>query len=147
MLNVGFGYTLPPRVQFMGGGSPLIASAATWDGRGLPDFPGPLQSGGGLPATGLPNRVAVGVAVISGNTVSSITIIDGGGGYINPPEIVLTNHPNDPFGCADPSIGGGSGVLLGANGGYYATNSTAVWMDAVALFGTSGSKFYVEYML
>jgi hypothetical protein len=147
MDNVGFGFTLPPTVQFLGGFGPTIAGPAGWNGKGQNGYPQPT----GFNTTGttvLTNAHAKGVAVLSGGTVASITILFGGYGYINPPEIILTNHPDDPFGCADPSVSSGTGVYLAASGGAYYINGTSTWTDAVALYcATSTSKFTAEYMV
>lgn len=146
MDNVGFNFTIPPIVQFAGGFGPIVPGPSGWTGRGLIGSASP--SGFNLTgATAITNRPAAGTAVLSGGTVASITIIDGGAGYVNPPEIILTNHPDDPFGCADPSVGSGSGILLGGSGGFYYINGSALWTDAVAIYcATTTSKFTVEYM-
>jgi len=147
MDNVGFNFTLPPTVQFLGGFGPTIPGPSGWTGEGQNGYPQPT----GFNLTGttpIANRHAKGGAVLSAGTVNSITILDGGYGYVNPPEIILTNHPDDPFGCADPSVGGGTGIYIGATNGYYYINGTTCWTDAVALYcATTTSKFTVEYMV
>jgi len=152
VLNGGFGFTRPPIVQFKGGGSgsgnllaPLTAS--NWDGRGQIDR-WPQPSGTVISGTNTPtyNQAAQGVAVLTSGVVTSITILSGGSGYTNPPEIVLTNDPNDPFGCADPSKNSGSGAYLFGSGGTYFLNGTFCHTDAIALYCPAGSATYmVEY--
>ena len=143
--NAGFGYTLPPLIVFQGGFGPFVANSV-WNGRGLLGSPAPT----GLAAQGdstnpVYNRPAQAHCVMSGGAVSSIVIDDPGFGYVNPPEIVMYNQPNDPFGCAVPSAT--SGIILAATGGFYYLNHTAMWTDPVAIFGAStGLGFTVEYM-
>ena len=147
MTNKGFGFTLPPIVAFHGGGGQFsLSSESGWNGLGLLGSQGP--HGADLlttPATYF--RAARGIAVLSGGVVNSITITFGGAGYVNPPEIVLTNHPNDPFGCADPSTNSGAGILLAASGGAYTFQGVACPTDAVALYGTENDYFTCGYML
>lgn len=143
--NGGFGFTKPPIVEFAGGGGPVVANSA-WNGVGLIGSAPPQGANTQTsPASFL--RPAVGAAVLTLGVVTSITILDPGQGYVNKPEIIMANDPLDPFGCADPSAGGGSGQMLVASGGSYYNNGTACPSDAIALFGTSGSKFYAGYML
>lgn len=148
--NGGFGFTIPPLVTFAGGGgqgtgvnqgNAGIIANSSWNGRGLLGSPPPS---GTSPTVARP---AVARSVLTSGVVTSFIIDDPGAGYVNPPEVILTNDPRDPFGCADPSVGSGSGVYLAANGGSYYLNGTAMWMDAVALWGTNASKFTCEYML
>lgn len=145
--NAGFNYTYPPIVEFVGGyGDSAFVASSTWNGLGLIGSPAPngirVQ---GLSAGPIHARVAKGLAVLSGGAVASITITDLGSGYINPPEILLTNDPRDPFGCAVPVAG--TSIILNASGGAYYINGSACHTDQIALIGTSGNAFAVEYML
>jgi hypothetical protein len=80
-------------------------------------------------------------------SVASITIDNPGSGYLVAPFVMIENDQRDPNGSADPSSGGGSGVLLPANGGQYFANGTACTTDALALFcGTTGQKFTCKWM-
>lgn len=143
--NAGFNYTYPPIVEFVGGHGNFLASS-TWNGLGLIGSNSPQ----GLNVQGLSvrpthARIAKGRAVLSGGAVASITIDDLGSGYINPPEILLTNDPRDPFGCAVPVSG--TSIVLNASGGFYYINGSACHTDQIALIGTTSSAFVVEYML
>lgn len=90
--NAGFGFTVPPIVEFLGGGD---TSA------------NPNYLGAGLPGVQAPTNVARGVAVLGGGAVSSITIINGGANYAKAPYVLMRNDENDPFGCAIPSATSG----------------------------------------
>lgn len=147
MTNKGFGFTRPPIVSFHGGaGQFVISTVSGWNGIGLQGSQGP--HGADLLTTPASYfRAAKGTAVLVNGVVNSITITNPGAGYVNPPEIVLTNDPNDPFGCADPSTNSGSGILLSATGGAYSFSGVACPTDAVALFGTTNDFFTCGYML
>lgn len=146
--NGGFGYTIPPILQAAGGYLPYVANSA-WDGRGLigSQAPSGLSPQGDIqnPVYARPAKLR---AVLTTGVVTSVVIDDGGFGYINPPEIVVENHPNDPFGCASPYFGSAhSGIYLGPDGGFYYINGTACWTDAVSISGTADAVFTVEYMV
>lgn len=143
--NAGFGYTYPPTVQFVGGYGNYVASSA-WTGLGLigSDSPQGVRVQG-LSAGPIHARIAKGVAVLSGGAIASITITDPGAGYINPPEILLTNDPKDPFGCAVPTAT--TAIPLSSNGGAYILNGTCCHTDQIALIGTANDIFVVEYMV
>ena len=145
VLNAGFGYTLPPLVQFQGGFGPFVANSS-WDGRGLLGSASPTGlANQGDTVNPAYNRPAQAHCTLSGQAVNAIVIDDPGFGYVNPPEIVLYNQINDPFGCAVPSTT--SGIILTASGGFYYLNHTAMWTDPVAIYGaTTGQGFTVEYM-
>jgi hypothetical protein len=137
VLNGGFGFTRPPTVQFLGGDNTYVASSS-WNGRGLPGADAP---------SGPSSRPAMAHAVLTGGVVTSLVIDDPGAGYVNPPEVLMTNDAMDPFGCADPSLGAGSGILLVPGGGSMYINGTTCYTDQVALWGTNAAKFTCEYML
>lgn len=143
--NAGFGFTYAPLVSFVGGGNDVVANSA-WNGKGLIGSDGPA----GVNLSTTPPtyfQPAIAHAVLTTGAVTSIVMDFGGAGYVNPPEVILTNDPRDPFGCADPSLNSGSGVLLPISGaGVYKLNGTACWTDALAVFGTADAKFYVDYM-
>jgi hypothetical protein len=147
ILNAGFGLTRPPIVQFKGGGGqyPTPLTASGWDGRGQIDN-WPTPSGVNVLVTPpVYSRIAKATAVLTSGAVSSFVISDGGAGYLYPPEVMLTNDPLDPFGCADPSAGGGSGMILNT-GNTYELNGTFCHTDAVAVFAAAGSaSYYLEY--
>lgn len=138
--NVGFGYSLPPSVHFYGGafgpkGNPQIAPAYSL--QGLPDWTNP-------------NNFAKGHCVMSGvagaMTIASIVIDSPGSGYAYPPFVILTNHPNDPFGCAAPSAT--VGMRLIANGGNYTSNGTVCTTEQISIYGaTTGQNYLCKFSL
>lgn len=123
--NAGFGFTVPPVVEFLGGGD----SSAN-----------PNYLGAGLSGYQAPTNVAKAHAVLTGGAVSSIVIENGGGNYVKAPYVFIRNSENDPFGVAIPSAT--SGILLGANGGSYYVNGTAQTTDSLALFCATTSSAY-----
>ena len=146
ILNGGFGFVLPPRVQFKGGGGPTAAiTASAWDGRGQIDN-WPTPSGfNTLVTPPVISRPAQATAVLTSGVVTSFIISDGGAGYTNPPDVLLTNDPLDPFGCADPSHSSGSGAYI-ASGGTYFLNGTFCHTDAIAVYAAAGSgTYYLEF--
>jgi hypothetical protein len=136
--NGGFGFTLPPKIDFIGGLAGVTSTSAN-SGLDIAQ-PGPrFAYGGSLPASA--------VAVLGGGAVTSITVTNGGKGYTNVPMVFLHNIKEDPFGCADPSSGSGSGVQVIANGGSYYVNGTACPTDAIAVYGANTSqKFTCMWM-
>jgi len=147
ILNAGFGFIKAPAVQFKGGGGQYLAALAAsgWDGRGqIDNWPTPAGVNT-LVTPPIYSRPAKAVAILTSGVVTSFLIQDGGAGYINPPEVLLTNDPLDPFGSADPSIGGGSGAYV-ASGGTYFLNGTFAHTDTIALYAAAGSAtYYLEY--
>ncbi len=154
ILNGGFGFLLPPAVQFKGGGkvgqdmAPLTASG--WDGQGQIDNWTTPAGFNTLVSPAVNYRPAKATAVLTSGVVTSFLITDPGAGYVYPPTVMLTNDPLDPFGCADPSVGGGSGALLFASGGVFSYDATFCATDAIAFFsaGATGDDpigYYVEF--
>lgn len=128
--NAGFGFTVPPIIEFLGGGSSI--KNPNYLAAGQPGFEGPsnvararcvLGSGG------------------SAGTVASIVVDHGGSGYVNAPYVFIRNSESDPFGCATPSAT--SGIALGANGGSYYVNGTATTTDAMAIFCATTAKRFI----
>lgn len=148
ILNGGFGYKLAPTVQFVGGSGVDAVANSGWDGRGQMGF----QSPSGLAVQGLTTapvyaRPAQGIATVAGGVITAITITDGGAGYVNNPEVLITNNVLDPFGCASPYYSSTySGLLLPSAGGSYYVNGTACWTDAISIVGTANDTYTVEYM-
>lgn len=150
ILNGGFGFTLPPQVQFKGGGlSPTALTASAWDGRGQIDNWATPAGSNLLVTPPTQYHPARATAVLTAGVVTSFVISDGGAGYTNIPEVLLTNDPLDPFGCADPSLGGGSGLLIpaptGVLPGSYLLNGTFCHTDAIAVYAATAASFYLEY--
>lgn len=133
--NGGFNYTLPPKVTFLGGG---YNGNTAFLGLGIPSQSSPA---GPYPAGAKP---AVAHATLSTGAVSAITVDDGGSGYAIAPYVFLSN-PLDPYGCADPSAGSGSGLRL-LPGQAYTWNGTVTPTDAVAVYcASTGKKFICMY--
>lgn len=127
--NGGFGFTIPPRIEFLGGGHP-----------GNSTYLGATE-----PFAQSPSKPAQAHCVLSGGAVSSIVVDDGGSGYAIAPYVYIRNSLNDPNGCASPSAT--SGLYLAANGGSFFNDGTACTTDPVALFCSVGSKaFTVKFM-
>lgn len=145
ILNGGFGFTVLPTVRLLGGGSnnnqfQSALSASGWDGRGqLDQFPEP-EGYNLLVTPNTRNRPANVTAVLTAGVVTSFIINDGGLGYINPPEVIITNHEYDPFGCADASKSSGSGFNLAA-GQTLTFNGTFCPTDQVSVYSASGTTY------
>jgi hypothetical protein len=134
--NAGFGFSLPPLIQFRGGG------AGMW--------PGFL--GANDPNSPSPSKPARAHCVMTGSapnqSVASITIDDGGSGYLVAPYVMIQNDPKDAGGCADPSLNSGNGMLLGANGGSYYINGTCCPTEQMAIFCSTGlnARYLCKWM-
>lgn len=130
----GFGFTLPPTVQFLGGGG------IGWnysDGRNV---------GSTAPQSISPNNFATGVAVLAsasplgGSKVNSITVLNGGAKYLQAPYVFIANNFNDPMGCGTASAT--SGVSLAAVTGSWTQNGTMCSTDPISIYcATSGAPF------
>lgn len=137
--NVGFNYTLPPKVIFIGGGNNgSNQQNSTFLGGQAVNYPAPQH-----PATG--------TCVMGGSgankNVASITITDPGIGYAIAPIIFLQNDPNDPYGAFLPSATNPGSIILGATGGNYYRNHTNCFIDAVSVVcATSTSVYTAKYM-
>ena len=130
--NAGFGYTVPPRVIFYGGG----------DLTKNPNYLCP-----GIPGNVMPGKLPVAHAVLGSGTVTSIVIDDPGPAYfVKAPMVFLQSHENDPYGAATPSAT--SGTLLAASGGSLLFNGTSTPTSAVSVFCTATSAaFTCKWML
>lgn len=146
ILNAGFGFTRPPIVELKGGGGfPTALAASAWDGRGQIDQ-WPTPAGVNLLVTPpVYSRPAKARAVLTSGAVTSFIIDDPGAGYTNIPEVFMANDPNDPFGCADPSLNSGSGLSLPATTGTYSLKDTFCHTDAVAVYAATATSYYAEY--
>lgn len=128
--NGGFGFTIPPKVHFLGGGNGGNTAVI----------------GTGDPFGPAPNTPAKAHAVLTTGVVTSIVIDNPGSGYKAVPYARLVNNNLDFIGCADPSVGGGSGLLL-YPGNSVTENDLTVPTDQIAVFcGTSTSPFFCRYM-
>lgn len=126
--NAGFGFTVPPIVNFYGGAN---------NGWNIND---PGFTGCGLVGYPSPGKPAVAHCEITGGVVTNIVIDDGGSGYVVAPQIVITNSLRDPFGCAAPNSSTGVGIPIFANGGSYYVNGTTCPTDSISLVCASPSK-------
>ena len=129
--NSGFGYTIPPTVQFLGGG----------DLTKNPTYLCP-----GLPGNVSPSKSPSARAVLTGGSVSSIIIDNGGANFVNPPYVALRSSDQDPYGAATPSAT--VGAILLPNGGSLFFNGTALTTDAISVYGaTTGQAFVCKYTI
>ena len=128
--NGGFNFTLPPIVEFLGGGTAHNNSSFL---------------GGNLPGYPSPKHTAKGHAVLTGGAVSSIVIDDPGAKYVIAPFVMIYNSDLDPYGCAAPSAT--SGIFLAASGEPLIYNGTCCPTDPVAVYGaTTGQAFTCKWM-
>jgi hypothetical protein len=136
VLNGGFGFSRPPMIQIRGGGANMF--------QGFLGSNDPNAPSAGTPAQA--HCVMTGSA--PNQSVSSIIIDNPGSGYTATPYVLMLNNPQDPIGCADPSSGSGSGILLPANGGNYHVNGTTCTTDPIALYCSTGAgaKFTCKWM-
>lgn len=134
LTNVGFNYTKPPAVHFLGGG---YAGNSSYLGLGQPNGASPNSM------NGLIGRPASAIAALSGAAVGSFTIEDGGAGYVTAPYVQLINSDLDPNGCAVPSVG--VGWLL-SPGEALSFEASAVTTDAISVIGTSGDVLTCRFM-
>lgn len=147
ILNGGFGFTRPPIIELKGGGGPISTAlaASAWDGRGQVDQWATPNGVNLLVTPNTYNRPAKAHAVLTAGVVTSIVIDDPGQGYVNIPDVEMFNDPLDPFGCADPSAGSGSGMSLAATTGSYTFNGTFCTTNAVAVYAATATSYFVEY--
>lgn len=131
--NAGFGFTLPPQVMFLGGGTD---ADGIFLGGNQPNYDSPQAISGGRPAQAH--------ATLNAGTVNAIVIDDGGAGYKIAPFVFLLNDPNDPYGCAAPTSG--TGVLLVRSGGSLTFNGTNCPTDPIAVIGTKDAVFTCKWM-
>lgn len=143
--NSGFGYTVAPVVEFLGGGyDNQSQTTPTFSLTGLPDYTSP-RNPAGSPAKA--HCIMTGAA--GSMSISSIVIDNPGSGYSYPPYVFIRNSPNDPFGAANPFQGSAaSGILLLANGGSYTGNGTVTTTDQVSVYcATSAAAYTVKWSL
>ena len=127
--DAGFGFKYPPTVMFLGGGNandPMMSTGAT-----MPGWPAPFSP-------------AQGRAVLSGGTtgsITSITIDNGGSGYLAPPYVLIEADRRDDTGVGVASLTQGIPVLGG--GGSYYINGTACPTSAISVYGATTGQVYV----
>lgn len=138
--NVGFNYTYVPFVRVLGGAGAYV-TPTSWPGAVGQELWQSTPSG----PTGRPATIT---AALSGGSISGFTINDAGIGYTNAPELYLENDPRDPFGCADPSLGGGTGLLLKAGGASVSFDGTACPTVQIAVYcATTNAQYLCRYMV
>jgi len=130
----GFGFTVAPTVMFLGGGNNGDPAS---QGATMPDWPSPAN-----PAQGI---VVMASSAISGNKINSITVTNGGSGYLAPPYVAIYPDRTDPTGVGTASA---TTFPLQANGGNLYLNGTCCPTDAISIYGaTTGQAFVCKYML
>jgi hypothetical protein len=140
VVDAGFGFQFPPNIFFFGGAL---------------NFPGALPGpnlGATMPGWPAPNAAAQAYAAmatssISGQSISSIVVTNGGSGYTVAPYVFIQPLYGDPTAAGLPSASATVGILLGGGGGAMTWNASAVPTDAVAIVGaTTGQTFTVKWM-
>lgn len=129
--NAGFGFSKPPIVRFLGGGS---ANNSSYLGLGQPN---------GI----APSDHAKGVAVMTGTapnmSVASVTIDNGGSLYAAPPYVQLITSDLDPYGAALPAVG--VGWQLDSNESIE-FNGTACPTEAISVFAANAQTYTCKWM-
>ena len=141
--NGGFGFTLPPHIEFLGGGN---GANSAFLSAGQPGYPAPgFSEGGGLTAK-TNDRPAKAHAVLTNGVVTSIVIDDPGQGYVIAPYVWMRNSGLDPAGVADPYYGSvNTGIQL-VPGGSETWESSICTTEAVSIWGsTTGQAFTLKY--
>lgn len=133
MTNTGFGYTIPPRVKFFGGGN--LAANPTYIGPGLPGLVGPSTS-------------ASGHALLTAGAVSSIVIDNGGANYKEAPYVFLQSSEQDPYGAATPSTTSGFELYANTLPLIFGFQNTVCPTDAISVYAASSNlNFTCKYMI
>lgn len=78
---------------------------------------------------------------VPNQTVSSITIDDGGAGYLKAPYVQIFNSDLDPYGSAVPASG--SGLLLEPQGAPLIWNGTICPTDPIAVWSPTTSAVLI----
>lgn len=145
--NGGFGYTVPPTVTLLGGGPGIGLTTAA---AGEPTYPAPGTPDGFIFHIGdlSKYRPAKMHAVLTAGVVTSLVIDDAGAGYQQAPYAHIHNSvAMDVYGCADPSLNSGTGLLIPNATQPIIFNGTACPTGPVAVFGAStGQRFTVKFM-
>lgn len=127
--DVGFGFLLPPDVQFLGGGN----------------INDPGSQGATMPGWPTPKHPATGRAVMAAGAISSIEIDDGGSGYLSAPLVYILPNRADPTGVGLPASN--VGIQVPGNGGSYYLNGTACPTTAMSVFSaTTSAPFTCKWM-
>lgn len=131
--NAGGGFSLPPTIEFLGGGN---AGNTTYIGSGLPGKEAPSH-----PA----QAHCVMTGTVPNLSVASITIDDPGAGYVVAPYVLIRNSRNDPNGFALPSAT--SGFIMTTGAAPLIFDKSAVPTESVSVYGgTTGQAFLCRWM-
>lgn len=147
VVDAGFGYAIAPKVHIQGGGNG--GNTTYVGGKADPFAPTPGKDGLGLqPRAWSPSgSAATALATVSGGAITSIAVLDPGGGYITPPYVWIINDANDPNGCANPFRGGVATGRPVTSGSPLLYNDTNCPTSPVAVYcATSGAVFLVKWM-
>ena len=71
--------------------------------------------------------------------MTSVTITDGGAGYVTAPYVYMTNDPRDPIGSAKPSAT--SGIPLTSNG-IFVMESSYITNLQLSVYGASTAQAF-----
>lgn len=143
ILNGGKGFLKPPIIDFQGGGPYGPQVGVGPGGAGMPGYASPTYVSAQTPA-----RPARAHCVLTAGVVSSIVIDDPGQGYAFAPWVDIVNDPADRYGGADPFYAGiAQGQMVGASGGAYYVNGTAVDTEQMYVYGaTAGQTYFFRWM-
>lgn len=127
--DVGFGFVYPPEIVVSGGGN---AGDPSSKGGTLPNWPSPNS-----PAI---LQAVMATSTLGGQQISSITILNGGSGYLAPPFVYVRPDRRDPTGVGLPSAT--AGVLLKSGGGQMSFDATMCPTTAISVFCSATGKAY-----
>lgn len=128
--DIGFGFLYPPEVIALGGGN---ANDPSTKGGTMP---------GGWPSPNNPAvlRPVMATSALGGLQISSITILNGGSGYLTPPFVYIRPDRRDPTGVGLPSAT--VGVLLKSGGGQMSFDATMCPTTAISVYCATTGKAY-----
>jgi len=141
ILNGGFGFTMPPSIDFQGGAGFDSHISLGPSGAGLPGYASPNNA-----PNNAGGRPAVAHAVLTGGVVTSIVIDDLGAGYAFALWMDIKNRPADRYGCADPYYGSvNSGQYVPPGGAYY-MNHTFTDTEQISVWcATTGATYFFRW--
>lgn len=133
LVDAGFGFQVAPAIELLGGG---VAGDPATKGATMPGWPAPFR-----PAQATPIMQA---SAISGLEIASITVNDGGAGYLVAPYVFVRADRTDPTGVGLPTSGAGVPILPGEK---LIWNGTACPTSAISILGPDTSAAYtVKWM-
>jgi hypothetical protein len=141
IINGGFGFTLPPIIEFLGGAAfcPLVGLGPS--GAGMPGYAAPNN---------FPNnagyRPARAITVLTGGVITSVVITDPGAGYAFAPYVDCFNAYGDKYGAYDPFYGSTpTGYLLGPGQSYFENGTTGTTEQLSVFCSTAGAPFHMAW--